>query len=94
MTLTSDHLINLRLKWIAEYHGPNVCAGSAAVLGELTGEVRGDVAQLKVACAKFWAQSGMDWSVADAEISAGEDVLTAVHRVGFPCVVKPLDSAG
>ena len=53
-------MLNLALKWTEEYHGPNPCAHSAVVVGELTGETIADVADVNVACADLWAQSGMD----------------------------------
>jgi len=72
--------VPFHLNWFAEYHGANPFAGSAVVVGELTGESAADMAQLKVACANLWVQSGMQRGADGVSNLAGEDVRLALGQ--------------
>lgn len=71
---------SINLKWIAEYHGPNTYAGSAVVVGEMTGGVFTDIARLRAACAALWAQAGMDRDPDHVSGPTGHDGLLTLGR--------------
>ncbi len=80
MSAASVSSIPFHLNWIAEYHGANPFAGSAVVVGELTGESLADMAQLEAACANLWAQSGMQRGADGLGNLACEDVKLALGQ--------------
>lgn len=51
--------ISVRLKWVAEYHGPNPCAEAAVVVAELTAHLMPPCDHVKMAAEQLWAHSGM-----------------------------------
>lgn len=55
--------MNLRLQWVAEYHGPNILAAGPVVVAELmedTSDAAPAAGKVAHAIAEIWAQSGMD----------------------------------
>lgn len=59
MIISSPESISLRLKWVAEYHGPNPCAEAAVVAAELTADLMPPGDHVEMAAERLWRQSGM-----------------------------------
>lgn len=91
MNTPDFHPAKLRLKWVAEYHGPNPCAESAVVVAELTGDPPAGIAQVKVACANLWAQSGMERGIDDAPDPGDEDALLALGQAAAAWTLAALN---
>jgi len=72
--------VNLRLKWIAEYHGPNPYANDAVVVGELSGETLPHIGRVRSGCTELWAQSGIDRDVDEDQSLANDDVLLTLGK--------------
>ncbi len=68
--------MNLGMKWVAEYHGPNPLAGGPVVVAELTCASLPAPEQIAQASANLWAHSGMD---APEQPGGTDDVL---HGLG------------
>ena len=59
MIINYPDSVSLRLKWVAEYHGPNPCAEAAVVVAELTADRMPPGDHVKMAVERLWRQSGM-----------------------------------
>ncbi len=66
--------MNLGVKWVAEYHGPNPLAAGSVVVAELTCDSLPHPAQVAQASATLWSQSGMD-APDSRELDGGTDDL-------------------
>lgn len=72
-----SELQDLRLKWVAEYHGPNPCAPAAVVVAELMAAASPDVQQVREASLVLREQSSLAYPETDA---AGDDGLLAMGQ--------------
>lgn len=63
----------LKLRWATTYHGPNPCAPSGVVVGELTAERPPQAGQLPAAVAGLWADAGMEPLAGDEHSPADSD---------------------
>lgn len=80
MEQNTSHSTNLRWVWTAEFHGPNPCANSAVIVGELTADLMPTVEQLKRARKQLWDVSGLTDPLLENESplynnGLGEDAL-------------------
>lgn len=70
--------LNIRLKWVAEYHGPNLFADSAVIVGDLIAETLHDNDRAKKAISDLWACSGIGQTSVDVTCDGhtGDVLLT------------------
>lgn len=68
----------MRLKWVAEYHGPNPHAEAAVVVGEISAQALADSELISRATADLWAWSELSRMQAEesSEVCEGDALLT------------------